>query len=395
MEAQILCRHPLFFFPYSCPSTAISQGLLSSRDRAAGVAEMGFSKHSNSQLTVSSKQKNLVAKTPNHKVTLRIPGCTVHLMDQGEVLELAKGEFLLIHVLDKGVPVATIVKVGDDLSWPLTKDEPVVKLDSLHYLFSLPIKNSNPLSFGVTFSEQCTTSLPSLDSFLSEHSCFSASTTGSRKVDWKQFAPRMEDYNNILAKAIAGGTGQIVKGIFIISNAYSNKIHSGGEMILARVPAEKPSDKSEGATKKTGINKTLERVKNLSRTTENVSKAMLDGIGGATESLMAPVVKSQAAQNFLSTATGEVLLASLDAVNKIMEAAEVAEKQALSATSSATTSMVTERFGETAGAATGDMLATTGHCVNTAWNVLKIRKVVNPASTVSRGIAKNARKTNT
>ncbi|KAK7842057.1 senescence/dehydration-associated protein [Quercus suber] len=51
---------------------------------------------------------------------------------------------------------------------------------------------------------------------------------------------------------------------------------------------------------------------------------------------------------------GEVLLASLDAVNKILDAAEVAEIQALSATSRATTRMVTKRFGESAGEATED-----------------------------------------
>lgn len=127
-----------------------------------------------------------------------------------------------------------------DLQWPLTKDEPVVKLDSFHYLFSLPMKDGNPLSYGVTFSwgqgqyGSSSSSLGStLDSFLKEHSCFSgAASTGNKHVDWKEYAPRIEDYNNVLAKAIAGGTGQIVKGIFKCSNAYTSQVCFGTSKLI-------------------------------------------------------------------------------------------------------------------------------------------------------------------
>uniref|UniRef100_A0A2P2PIK6 Senescence domain-containing protein n=1 Tax=Rhizophora mucronata TaxID=61149 RepID=A0A2P2PIK6_RHIMU len=369
---------------------------------------MGGSSSSKSEPALHSEQKNQKTTNTRQEAVLRIPGCTVHLMDEGEAIELAKGEFTLFNVLEKSVPVATIIKVGDGLLWPLTKDEPVVKLDSFHYLFSLPTKDGYPLSYGVTFSEQCNSILPSLDSFLSEHSCFSITTSPrSTSVDWKQFAPSIEDYNNLLARAIAGGSGQIVKGIFMIGNAYSSQIHSGGEMILARATEEKnnastssdvSSNKTDGSNiNKSGINRSLKRVRNLSKMTENISKALLDDVGLATESVTAPLVKSRAGKAILSTGPGEVLLASLDAVNKILDAAEVAEKQALSATTGATTRMVTTRFGKSAGEATGEVLATTGHCANTAWNISKIRKAINPASSVSRlstlhgeGVPKNA-----
>ncbi|KAK4759765.1 hypothetical protein SAY87_022896 [Trapa incisa] len=117
---------------------------------------------------------------------------------------------------------------------------------------------------------------------------------------------------------------------------------------------------------------------------------MLDGVQFATGSVMAPAVKSQAGKSFLSMVPGEVLLATLDALNKVLDAAEVAEKQALSATSKAATKMVSQRFGESAGEATEDVLATAGHCASTAWNIFKIRKAINPASSVSTGVLKNA-----
>ncbi|KAH9801016.1 Senescence domain-containing protein [Citrus sinensis] len=332
------------------------------------------SKNTSAMKSSSASPSNPESRTLKQEVLLRIPGCTVHLMDEGEAIELAKGEFTLVRIFDENVSLATIIKVGDDLQWPLTKDEPVVKLDVLHYLFSLPMKDDEPLSYGVTFSEAYGSSLGLLDSFLREHSCFSGAATSTRKndIDWKEFAPKIDNYNNVLAKAIAGGTGQIIKGIFKCSNAYTNQVHKGGEMILTQAAEEK-------------------NVRKLSKMTNKLSKSMLDVVGVATGSVMAPLVKSQAGKTFFSMAPGEVLLASLDAVNKVLDAAEAAEKQALSATSKAATRAVSERFGESAGEATGDVLATAGHCASTAWNVLKIRKALNPASTVSKGALRNAK----
>ncbi|KAJ8751065.1 hypothetical protein K2173_016246 [Erythroxylum novogranatense] len=340
-------------------------------------------------------------KLLRQEVLLLIPACSVHLVEGGEAQEFAKGEFTLVRILEDNVSLATIVKVGEDLQWPLTKDEPVVKLDALHYLFSLPMKDGDPLSYGVTFSEQFANSLALLDSFLSEHSCFSASASTRRRrndLDWKEFAPSIEDYNNFLARAIAGGTGQIVKGIFKCSNAYTNQVHKGGDMIAARAAEEKNGaraeeinrNRSSGAKKKSKVNKSLKRVRKLSKMTEKLSRVMLNGVGVASGSVMAPVVKSQAGKAFLSMVPGEVLLASFDAVNKVLDAAEVAEKQALTATSKAATKAVSKRFGENAGEAVEDVFATAGHCACTAWNIFKIRKAINPASSVSTGMLRSA-----
>ncbi|MFQ6627678.1 hypothetical protein Gotur_004806 [Gossypium turneri] len=374
-------------------------------------------------------------KTLKQELLLKIPRCTVHLMDNGDALELGKGEFKLVRVLDDDVPLATIVKVTDDLQWPLTKDEPVVKLDSVHYLFSLPVKDGKPLSYGVTF-----------------HSCFAAGvgSTGDKHVDWKAYAPRIEDYNNVLAKAIAGGTGQIVKGIFTCSNAYISQVQKGGETILRQPPGKTHgiiSSKSN-KSKSEANNNNLKRVRNLSIMTEKLSKTMLGMVGIASGTVMAPLLNSKPGQAFLSMLPGQVLLASLDAVSeyltpiivpifsdardlncdrknglgsliitinrnvmllslfiylfilcvcmadKVLDAVEVAEKQALSATSTAATRMMTDRYGERAGEATEDVLATAGNLASTAWNVFKIRKAFTPKSTATSGLLNNAPKYN-
>ncbi|WCJ42577.1 Senescence/dehydration-associated protein-related [Euphorbia peplus] len=352
------------------------------------------------QITFQENQE-LPTRNLKQELLLLIPSCKVHLMSGGEAIELANGNFELLQIFDDNISLATIVQVGEELQWPLTKDEPVVKLDSLNYLFTLPMKDGDLLSYGVTFLEQCSRDLGVLDSFLDHHSCFSSPNGHIRKtknVEWKEFAPKVDDYNNVLAKAIAGGTGHIVKGIFMCSNAYTNQVHKGGEMILSRAAEdkngmEKSRNTNTRAPNNNKVNKSLKRVRRLSKMTEKLSKTMLNGVGLVSGSVMAPMVKSQAGKKFLSMVPGEVLLASLDAVNKVLDAAETAEKRALSATSKATTRMVSNRFGESAGEATEDVFATAGHCCGTAWNIFKIRKTINPASSVSAGMLRTSLKT--
>ncbi|KAK9131089.1 hypothetical protein Sjap_011576 [Stephania japonica] len=124
--------------------------------------------------------------------------------------------------------------------------------------------------------------------------------------------------------------------------------------------------------------------------TEKMSKSVLRGIEVATGSIVTPVFQSKAGKAILSTVPGEALLASLEATDKVLDAAEVSEKRAFSATSNAASRAVSKRFGENAGEATEDILATAGHCAGTAWNIFKIRKALTPKSSVSSAVVRNA-----
>ncbi|CAI0628616.1 unnamed protein product [Linum tenue] len=376
------------------------------------------------RMTRSSSQLNTPPKpkptTTKQETILKISGCTAYLVDEGEALELASGDFTIARVVTPdnkgGFPLATVIKVGGHLQWPLTRDEPVVRLDSRHYLFSLPMRRggARPLSYGLTFPRHVSSKIAAvLDSFLAENSCFSGSSSpvssssgsSSSNLEWKQLAPRVEDYNNVLARGIAEGTGQIVRGIFMCSNVYSNLVHSCAEMILngggggkgdqvsygGAPPAGgmNSSKKSNGGAKSGGgpNQNSLKRVRDLSKMTEEVSKAMLDGANVASSSVMAPLLNSQAGKLLLASLPGEVIFASLDAINKILDAAEAAEKQALAATTATTTRVVSQRYGEGAAETTGDVLATAGHATNTAWNVVKFRRAVNPAKSAAASTA--------
>ncbi|KAI4963427.1 hypothetical protein ZWY2020_014110 [Hordeum vulgare] len=343
---------------------------------------------------------------------LRVPGAAVHLVAGGSEgpLELSRGDLSVVRIFKDDVAVTTVVRVGRDLGWPLARDEPVVKLDRLHYLFTLPDKDGALLNYGVSFADA--TLLPSFDALLKSTSCFSTPSVPSRgsrppppasaSADgyWNSFSPRVEGYNGVLAKAIGAGTGHLVKGIFMCSEAYASQVQKGANLMSPQAAggASKrfggtggaDGSSQTGPVKRGGVNKSLKRVRKLSEMTEKMSKTMLDTVISVTGSMAAPLLRSNQGKALLATVPGEVVLASLDAINKVMDAVEAAERRSLAATSNVVSGAVSKRYGESAGEATGDAFATVGHTVGTAWNIFKIRKAVTPSSSLPGNMVKSA-----
>ncbi|XP_066314904.1 senescence/dehydration-associated protein At4g35985, chloroplastic-like [Miscanthus floridulus] len=355
----------------------------------------------------------------HEETLLRVPGASVHLMAGSDgPVELARGDLAVVRLTKDDVAVATAVRVGKDLGWPLARDEPVVKLDRLHYLFTLPDKDGTFLNYGVSFNAAADASaLASLDGLLRSSACFSAPSyavvpsKSSRPPPqqqqqpvasdgyWNEFAPRMEGYNGVLAKAIAAGTGQLVKGIFMCSEAYASQVQRGADLFRPQAAGSARSRfgdaggadrSSQASTKRGAVNKSLKRVRKLSEMTEKMSQSLLDTVISVTGSMAAPLIRSKQGRAFLNTVPGEVILASLDAINKVMDAVEAAEKKSLAATSNVVAGAVSRRYGESAGEATQDAFATAGHAVGTAWNLFKIRKAVTPSSSTPGNMVKSA-----
>uniref|UniRef100_A0A0E0JNF5 Senescence domain-containing protein n=1 Tax=Oryza punctata TaxID=4537 RepID=A0A0E0JNF5_ORYPU len=345
---------------------------------------------------------------------LRVPGASVHLLDGAEgPVELARGDLAVVRIAKDGVAVATVARVGRDLGWPITRDEPVVRLDRLHYLFTLPDSTGGGgplfLNYGVSFAAPDDALLASLDALLKANACFStpssagapapsrSSTTTTRPaptttVDgyWNDFAPRMEGYNNVLAKAIAAGTGQLVRGIFMCSEAYATQVQRGADLIRPQAAGSvsKRSGGAGGGASRTG--QPDAKRGELSEMTEKMSQSLLDTVIAVTGSMAAPLLRSKQGKAFLGSVPGEVILASLDAINKVMDAVEAAERRSLAATSNVVAGAVSRRYGESAGEATEDAFATAGHAVGTAWNLFKIRKAVTPSSSLPGNMVKSA-----
>ncbi|KAI3920521.1 hypothetical protein MKX01_000860 [Papaver californicum] len=288
---------------------------------------------------------------------LHIPGCTVNLVQEGEAVEIANGYFNLVKLSDENVPSVILVKVGDELQWPLTKDEPVVKLDDC----------------GVSFSQQSGSGLTDLDSFLKEHSCFTGVSSSSTSETTSE----------------AGALN------------WAENVQKGGAMVITETTdveqgdSETENNKSNRkttGTKKGVLRKGLARARTFSEMAEKSSKTVLTIVEMGTESAVGPI-SSHAEKQILATVPGKVFLDSLGAFGRLIDAAEVAEQQALCTSSKAAAKMVSNRLGESAGgegATIEDIFAIAGHLASTAFNVVKIQSAMDPASSVSSTMAKNA-----
>ncbi|XP_010468350.2 PREDICTED: protein EARLY-RESPONSIVE TO DEHYDRATION 7, chloroplastic-like [Camelina sativa] len=163
-----------------------------------------------------------------------------------------------------------------------------------------------------------------------------------------------EKSSSTSTKAIAEGTGHIIKGIFTCSNSYSKKIRKGGGVTtIAKEVEDRSGDISEtdggDNNKKNKLNTNIQRVEKLWKASEEIGLTsrpvimLLEGGDMMSSVMVAPVVKSKLGKALLSTAPGEVILASLDSFNKILGAAEAAEIQSHSATSMAASRLVSKR----------------------------------------------------
>lgn len=341
---------------------------------------------------------------------LKIPAAVVNLVDVEKSVELAKGEFSLVRLADEeDRSIAIYAKVGKDLRWPLAKDVPIVKVDARHYLFSVrapPAAEENAgsaksgggvpdvLNFGVSFGEIEEERLELLDKWLKECACLSLpgsswrswclpssedeKSGGDSEAYWTVLAPKLEEYNSMMGKAIAAGSGSVVKGIFMCSDAYSSQVRKGGKLVRSRMKASenKPSPKTKKSSSEISprVKKNVKRIKKLSEMTETMSNIVVEGVYSPLDTMGGFPAQSTCCKCRFSKMLpgGEVLLASLDAYNKILEAAQVAGKDAGRATSQEAAEIIAQRYGEDAGELTQDTMEIAGHAIGTGVNLTRL-----------------------
>jgi spartin len=360
-----------------------------------------------------------------------IPGAMVHLVDAQESVLLGSGDFSVVRISQgEEQGVVALVRVGENLTWPLVHDEQVVKLDPIHYVFSLPVadattpeavtqvRSGENMHYGVTFSAAGhEEKLKLLDDLLGFYSFFSLPTLvhgdkqkeaaekrtdASKEVDttgaavvpasvvagdgkqiteanqrmfWTEMAPNVNDYGNSVAKAIASGTGQIIRGIFWIRDSTVQKLESGSLSLTQNShPTDNPSNISPATLRN------LHRVNDLSKATDNFAKSVLSGVVSTVAFIPNAIATSRVGRAFFKTGPGEVALASMVSFWKVFDAVEQASRDVLRTGTAAAATVVTHKYGEPAGTATGDTLGTAGHLVGTAWSVAKLPKALNPTA---------------
>lgn len=373
---------------------------------------------------------------PVEETFLRIPGAILHLIDRNQSVELASGEFAVVRLLQGESIVAVLARVsaGDDpeessVQWPLAHDEASVKLDDSHYFFSLHLPKTEiaeedelegVLNYGLTFASKGQEELlRTLDGVLEAYSSFSVQKVPSSVLDgsvakevtpaeamssgpkremvekrsevyWTTLAPNVEDYSGSVAKAIAKGSGQLIRGILWCGDVTVDRLKWGEEMMKRSTsPCSQPTEVSKDALKR------MKRVKTVTKMSEKVVSGVLNGVVKVSGFITGSIVNSKAGKKFFGLVPGEIALATLEGFGKVSDAVEVAGRNVLQTSSVVTTGVVSHRYGEQAADITHEGIGAAGHAIGTALAVFKIRNALNPKNsvkpkTLAKSFAKSA-----
>jgi hypothetical protein len=126
-------------------------------------------------------------------------------------------------------------------------------------------------------------------------------------------APNVDDYNSRLAKSMAKGTGNLIKGIFMVRDSTVTRLENGSVYVKGRVKSNsKPSTISPQTLRN------LKRVQNMSIATEQVAKNVLEGVVKTVGFFSGAMMKSKPGKKFFKLLPGEVALVSMDAFGKFI-----------------------------------------------------------------------------
>ncbi|XP_010426671.1 PREDICTED: senescence/dehydration-associated protein At3g51250 [Camelina sativa] len=366
----------------------------------------------------SGNQSPSAPPQATEEVLIRVPGAILNLIDKSYSVELACGDFTVVRIIQGDNIVAVLANVGDEIQWPLTKNEVAAKVDESHYFFSIhpPKEGSGSdsdddiLNYGLTIASKGQENvLLVLDQVLRDYSCFTeqrmsekAKETGEEVLGssvvaqtspeelkgerkdvvegqcaayWTTLAPNVEDYSHNTAKMIASGSGKLIRGILWCGDVTVERLRKGNEVMKNRLSrAEKEKDVSPETLRR------IKRVKRVTQMTEKVATGVLSGVVKVSGFITGSVANSKAGKKLFGLLPGEIVLASLDGFSKICDAVEVAGKNVMSTSSTVTTELVNHRYGTKAAEATNEGLDAAGHAFGTAWVAFKIRKALNPKS---------------
>lgn len=219
---------------------------------------------------------------------IKVPGAMLHLIDQSYSVELACGDLTIVRLVQDGNVVAVLASVGDEIQWPLTKDQAAVKIDDSHYFFSLslpPQPESTPdsdlLNYGLTIASKGQKKLlKELDGILQAYSLFSVQNVSDKAKEalegqiakettpvelkgekkevlkersaayWTTLAPNVEEYSGTAAKLIAAGSGQLIRGILWCGDVTVERLKWGNEVLKKRMSRGETSEVSPDTLKR-------------------------------------------------------------------------------------------------------------------------------------------------
>ncbi|WVZ02744.1 hypothetical protein V8G54_023550 [Vigna mungo] len=378
------------------------------------------SSSSSSSIYPTVETENLVAEEPNttqamENVLVTVPGAILHLIEKDSSVHLASGDLTISSLGEGDKVVAVLARVGDEVQWPLAKDVAAVKLDQSHYFFTLQVPQKQAengfevLNYGLTVAAKGQEKvLKELDRVLEKYSFLSKEkvkgVSGWEVLDgsvstetspeelkseekrevieersgayWTTLAPNVEDYSGSFARWIAAGSGHVIRGILWAGDVTVERLKWGNDFMKKRLEAGSHSQISPQTLEN------MKRVKKLTKMSEKVATGVLSGVVKVSGFFTSSVVNSKPGKKFFSLLPGEIVLATMDGFNKVLDAVEVSGRNVMSTSSSVTTELVSHKYGEQAAQVANEGLDAAGHAIGTAWAVFKLRKALNPKSVI-------------
>ncbi|XP_042051395.1 senescence/dehydration-associated protein At4g35985, chloroplastic-like [Salvia splendens] len=127
---------------------------------------------------------------------------------------------------------------------------------------------------------------------------------------WTTLAPNVEEYSGSVAKLIAAGSGQLVRGILWCGDVTVDRLKWGNEFLTKRMGKGSSSEVSPQALRR------LKRMKQMTKMPEKVATGLLSGVVKVSGFFTSSVVNSAVGKKFFSLLPGEIILASLDGFSR-------------------------------------------------------------------------------
>lgn len=250
------------------------------------VAENLFPENDSDVPIQHNSGMNPPAFESSEEILIRIPGAVVHLIDKKRSVQLASGELNIVRLRQGDNVVAVLARIGDQVQWPLAKDEPAVKLNGSHYFFSLRVPEDDKgdgvelLNYGLSIAAKGQDDLlREFDGILESYSGFCVkevkgevvwgevgnevspeemAVDGGKKeamernsgAYWTALAPNVEDYSGSVARMIAAGSGQVIRGILWCGDLTVGGMKWGDEFVRKRMGPRSDSDISPQTLKR-------------------------------------------------------------------------------------------------------------------------------------------------
>ncbi|KAM7256093.1 hypothetical protein ACFE04_011834 [Oxalis oulophora] len=359
----------------------------------------------------------------DHQTLLKIPNSTLHLIqNHNKTIKLANGYFSILTNNNSTTP-HLFAQLGDEFQWPLTNDEPAVKLNDSYYLFTIRVPKEEGeaefLKLGLSIEEGFG---QELDFLLDSYGCLVVQESNTYNHLWVMdkikevednfesnaisLEANVEDYCGSIARFIEAGSGKVVGWILWCGVVIVGALRWGYEFTSERIGVGRNLD--VGANTFKGIR----WVKRSTKMLQTVAAEGLSVVGKVTGFFSSSIVNVTGGNILFRFLPGEIILASLNGFklqaktvtkrsnpddmlfssslffDKVYDTVEIAGKNVMLTTSVVTTGLISQRYGEQAGKAINELLDAVGYAIATAWSILKTTKAFNPSSAFKAAAAK-------